>query len=254
MSSPAVVHPEWVDPLPQDREERHQQLAEQRRFLAVSCAAFDGGDHAEAKRMATTLRVLLEQFGSGAALLVQLDMRDQLGWLDTAGSILPSGAGAQTPLVHLSADEGTNRGRLRWLPRLDAWDRRLQERPQLSPEVEETLARMREERTWRSRGSWLPFAQWWAADVLRDLSERTVTRAELVNALANTDREAHVDPQLEELYHRLSRPTSADWVTGLPNAPWLTPALASVRQIAFEVETSLHRGAPARTEQHASVQ
>jgi len=237
-----------VDQREGQRRDLLQRVAEQRRFLAVSCTAFDAGDHAEARRIATTLRVLLEHFGSGPGLLVQLDMRDQLGWLDTAGSILPPAAGPQTPLVHRSVDERLDRSRSSWLPTLDAWDRRLQERVQLPPDVEETLARMRGDHTLRSRGSWLPFDEWWAADVLRDLRGRKITRAELVNALANTDREAHVDPELDELYRRLSVPSSADWAikqgTG-PSLPLLTPALASVRQIAFEVEATLHRGAPA---------
>jgi len=221
-------------------------MAEQRRFLHVSCQAFDGGDQAEAKRISTVLRVLLQDFGSGGALLVELDMRDRLGWLDTAGSLLPLVAGPQTPLVHLSVDERLHRSRSSWLPTLDAWDRRLQERQQLPPDVEETLARMREDRSLRSRGGWLPFAEWWAADVLRDTAGHTITRAQLVNALADTDRQAHVDPELEELYRRLSIPSSAEWATKPahgPSLPLLTPAVASVRQIAFEVEASLHRGA-----------
>jgi len=222
-------------------------MTEQRRFLAVSCAAFDAGDQAEGKRIASTMRALLQSFGSDPALLVQLDMRDQLGWLDTAGSMLPLVAGAQTPLVYLSVDGRLHESRSSWLPRLDAWDRRLEERPRLPPEVEEMLARMRDDRSLRSRGSWLPFAQWWEAEVLRDVGGRTVTRAELVDALANTDREMHADPELGELYRMLSRPSSAGWTIKQelgPAVPLVTPALASVRQIAFEVEASLHRGAP----------
>lgn len=232
----------------QTRDGLLQRLAEQRRFLAVSCTAFDAGDHAEAKRIATTLRVLLHDLGSSRALLVRLDTRDQLGWLDTAGSILPFVAGAQTPLVFLKVDERLHRSRSSWLPTLDAWDRRLQERPRLPRDVEETLARMRAEHSLRSRGSWLPFADWWAADVMRDMGGQNFTRATLVKALANADGEAHADPILDETYRRLARPNSSGWAIKLekgPSVPLLTPALASVRQIAYEVETSLYRGAPA---------
>lgn len=134
-----------------------------------------------------------------------------------------------------------------WLPTLDAWDRRLQERPQLPPDVEETLARMRAEDSLRSRGRWLPFAGWWDADVLRDKGGQNFTRADLVRALAKTDGGADVDPGLDEAYHRLSRQSSSGWVIKLengPDVPPLSPALASVRQVAFEVERSLHRGEP----------
>jgi len=206
----------------QTHEERLVELAEQRRFLAVSCAAFDAGDHAEAKRIAAVLHVLLHGRGTGPALLEELGTRDQIGWLDTAGSILPVIAGAQTPLVYIK--KGDQSGST-WLPTLDAWDRRLQERPQLPPATEETLARMRAEHTLRSRGSWLPFDEWWDAEVLRDLREQTCSRAALVRLLANTDGAARVEP----------------YVGGGPRT---SPVLASMRQVAFEVERSLHRASP----------
>ena len=234
-----------MDTVEQTRDGLLQQLAEQRRFLAVSCTAFDSGDQAEAKRIATSLRVLLHGLGSVSALLVRLDTRDQIGWLDTAGSILPV-PGVQAPLVFLKVD--ARRSRSSWLPTLDAWDRRLQERPRLPRDTEETLARMRAEHSLRSRGGWLPFAQWWAADVLRDVDGQTFTRASLVKAMANADGRAGDDPVLDETYRRLSKPDSYGWATKLeegPSVPLPTPAPASVRQVAFEVETSLYRGAPA---------
>jgi hypothetical protein len=237
-----------VDTVEQARDVLIQRLAEQRRFLAVSCAAFEAGDHAEAKRIATILRVLLDDLGCGRALLDRLDTRDQIGWLDTAGSILPLVAGAQTPLVFLKVDARLHQSRSSWLPTLDAWDRRLQERPRLPREMEETLARMRTEHRLRSRGRWLPFAEWWAADVLRDMGGQNFTRASVVMALANADGEADADPLLDDTYRRLSRPDSSGWAIKLekgPFVPLLSPSLASVRQVAYEVETSLYRGAPA---------
>jgi len=207
----------------QTQDERLVELAEQRRFLAVSCAAFDAGDHAEAKRIATVLQVLLQGRGSGPALLEELGTRAQIGWLDTAGSMLPVIAGAQIPLAYIK--KGDQSGSV-WLPTLDAWDRRLQERPQLAPETEETLAQMRAEHALRSRGSWLPFDEWWDADVLRDLRDQTCSRGGLVQMLANANGAARVDP----------------YVGGGPRT---SPVLASMRQVAFEVERSLHRASPA---------
>jgi hypothetical protein len=237
----------YVGRVEQTRDGLLLQLEEQRRFLGLSCAAFDAGDHAEAQRIATTLRVLLHQLGSSRALLIELGTRDQIGWLDTAGSLLPLEGSAQTPLVFVRAEERPEHSRPTWLPTLDAWDRRLQERPQLSPEVQETLARGRAEQSLRSRGRWLPFAEWWDADILRDRAGQNFTRADLVRALANTDGEASVDPSLHQAYNRLSRPSSAGWVMrheNSPDVPLTGPAMTSVRQIAFEVEWSLHRGKP----------
>jgi hypothetical protein len=243
----ALVHSGLVDIAEQTRDELLLRLAEQRRFLTVSCAAFDAGDHAEAKRIAASLRVLLHDRGSSRALLAQLDTRDQIGWLDTAGSILPLVAGAQTPLVFISVEERAHQSGSVWLPTRDAWDRRLQERPHLPPEVEETLARMRAAGSLRSRGRWLPFEEWWDADVLRDMGGRNFTRGELVTVLASTDGGAPDDPRLDEVYDRLSRRNSTGWAIKLergPTVPLLGPALASVRQVAYEVERSLLRGAP----------
>jgi hypothetical protein len=222
-------------------------LEQQRRFLVLSCAAFDAGDHAEAQRIATTLRVLLHQLGSSRALLIELGTRDQIGWLDTAGSLLPLEGSAQTPLVFVRVEKRSEQSKATWLPTLDAWDHRLQERPELSPDVEETLARGRADQSLRSRGRWLPFDEWWDADVLRDKVGQTFTRADLVRALANTDGEAQVDRDLLQVYDRLSRPNSSGWVTkheNGPDGPLLSPAMASVRQVAFEVEWSLHRAKP----------
>ncbi len=230
------------------RDELLQRLDEQRRFLAISSLAFDAGDQAEGKRLATTLAVLLHDQARRGALLVQLGLRDQIEWLDTAGSILPLIAGAQTPLVFLGLDERLDRSRSSWLPTLDGWDRRLQDRPQLPHDAEVTLARMRAEHSLRTRGSWLSFDEWWAADVLRDMSGTNFTRASLVEALANTDDHGYDDPRLELIHRRLTRPDATGWATKVEPGravPMLSPALASVRQIVFEVERSLHRATPA---------
>lgn len=238
-----------VNGVDQARDELLLQLTEQRRFLALSCAAFDAGEHAEAKRIATTLRVLLHHLGTSSALLVELGTRDQIGWLDTAGSLLPLEGSAQTPLVYINVDERPDQREkvATWLPTLDAWDRRLQPRPQLPSDVEESLARQRAEGALRSRGRWLPFAEWWEAEVLRDKTGQNFTRADLVRALATADGEALADPALAEHYSRLASQSSYGWVIRLetrPEVPSLSPALASVRQVAFEVERSLHREEP----------
>jgi hypothetical protein len=225
------------------RDELLAELAEQRGFLAVSSAAFDDGDHAEAKRIAAALRTLLHDHESHRAVLVGLGTREQIGWLDTAGSLLPLVSGAQTPLVYIPADQP----KPVWTPTLDAWDRRLKERPRLPPEAEETLSRMRAEGTLRSRGAWLPFAEWWDAHILRDMRGQDFSRADLVQVLANADGTVPADPGLAEAHLRLARRSSAGWAIQLergPGVPLLSPALASMRQVAFEVERSLHRASP----------
>jgi hypothetical protein len=242
------VHSLIVGITEQARPELRALVAEQRRFLTVSCAAFDAGDHAEAKRIATCLRALLLDSGTGPSLLGELSSRDQIGWLDTAGSLLPSVAGqGRTPLVHVSAERRPGPFETAWLPTLDAWDRRLQERPRLPAAVEESLARMRAEGVLRSRGQWLPFADWWSAEVMYDNHDDTFTRADLVRALTEPGGVALDAPAQETADEWPSFPdASAAGVDPDPErrGPPLGPTLSSVRQVAFEVEMSLYRADP----------
>lgn len=242
------MHPLTVDTIEQARPELPALVAEQRRFLTVSCAAFDAGDHAEAKRIATCLRALLLDVGPEQPLLAELGTRDLVGWLDTAGSLLPSVAGqGQTPLVHVSAERRPGPLETAWLPTLDAWDRRLQERPRLPAAVEESLARMRAEGILRSRGRWLPFSEWWEAEVMYDNHGRTFTRADLVRALTEPGGVAPDVPAHATTDEWPSFPdASASGVGPDPEhrVPPLGPTLSSVRQVAFEVEMSLYRADP----------
>ncbi len=236
-----------MDTVDRPRTDLQALASEQRRFLAVSCAAFDDGDHAEAKRIATCLQTLLQGLRSGPALLAELGSRDQVGWLDTAGSLLPLEGQVQMPLVHATVEERPDHVETTWLPRLDAWDRRLEDRPRLPAGVEESLARMRADHTLRSRGLWLPFAEWWVAEVMCDEAGQKFTRADLVQALTDPDRGTREDPAPEELHQRRPRWDSSGWAVDLddhPHVPPLGPTLSSVRQIAFEVEMSLYRADP----------
>jgi hypothetical protein len=240
----ALVHPGSVTTTELTRSELEVLVAEQRRFLTVSCTAFDAGDHAEGKRIATCLRELLQDLQHGQALLAELGTRDLIEWLDTAGSLLPLVGREQLPLVVAGNQERAGQTGAAWLPTLDAWDRRLQERPHLPPSVEESLARMRAEHTLRSRGQWLRFAEWWEADVMCDVDGQKFTRADLVTTLTDPDSGVRVTPAIEETHRRRPRWDSSGWASQLddhPHVPPLGPTLASVRQVAFEVQMSLHR-------------
>lgn len=242
------MHPLTVGSIEQARPGLQELVAEQRRFLAVSCAAFDAGDHAEAKRLATCLRELFQGREPGQALLAELGTRDQIGWLDTAGSLLPPVAGqVQMPLVHVSAEQDPGQVGTTWLPTLDAWDRRLQERPKLPAAVEESLARMRAEHVLRSRGHWLPFPEWWDAPVMSTERGQKFTRADLVTALTDPEVGARDDSALDETDVWPSFRDASGWGADpdpQPRVPPLGPTFSSVRQVAFEVEMSLYRADP----------
>src|SRR5262245_62470836 len=64
-------------------------LAEQVRFLQSSAASFDSGFEGEAKRLATTLRVLLHDTERSNSVLGQLGIKTRLRYVDTAVPIRP---------------------------------------------------------------------------------------------------------------------------------------------------------------------
>src|SRR5215213_9256029 len=73
-------------------------LREQVRFLRSSAKAYDDGDEAEERRLATAIRVLVHDTGQSHSLLGQLGLKERLHWTDTrlrlprdAGHILHTG-------------------------------------------------------------------------------------------------------------------------------------------------------------------
>src|SRR4051794_38541440 len=67
----------------QTREDLERLLREQVTFLRRSAEAYDAGDEAEAKRLATHVRVLVHDTESSHSLLGLLGVKEQLGYEDT---------------------------------------------------------------------------------------------------------------------------------------------------------------------------
>ena len=70
--------------IPQSPDELMRHLHENIGFLLASCKEFDKGSFAEAKRLATTLRVLLHDTSQSKSLLGLLGIKNQLNYLNTA--------------------------------------------------------------------------------------------------------------------------------------------------------------------------
>ena len=78
--------------------------------------------------------------------------------------------------------------------------------------------------------------------MIQDLRGQAFSRRAIVLAVANKDGGAHVDPSLDEAYAALTRGNSMNWKTVAPGgaeADLPGPHLATVRQIAHEVLTTL---------------
>ena len=199
--------------IPQSRADLESKLAEQLEFIRASARAFDDGFEGEAKRLAVAIRILVHDKGSSTSLLGQLGMKDLL-FFDTALDVNPRNLLTHMGLVGMHVgSEGTKYVAL------------LGESP-------------------RGQGTPVPFRQWWEKVVFVDDRRATLTREELILSVANQDGGAHIDPALNETYARLSRENSMAWMASGPSGarPVERVHLPAVRQVAFEVETSLKKG------------
>lgn len=204
-------------------------LDEQLAFLRASAAAFDDGFEAEAKRLATQIRILVYDAAGGrrnrsVSLLSHLGVRDRLPWLDTAILPDPSWVDFSCGLCRLSG-EG--------------------EGPTLVMRYAAPLANLGPDR----RHPPAAFVDWWNEPVLSDRLGHSFSRADFISRVANQDGGTHVDAELEESYRALTRENSMQIVSGQGmvgfhvgptlagqvEPPRSSIALASVRQIAYEV-------------------
>jgi len=198
----------------QSLAELNHHLEEHLAFLRASGDAFDHGHDGEAKRLAVSLRVLLHETKGSRSLLGQLGLRRG----DFYDISFPDPVGNTLPHVGLAIVAS----RLGEVPRFAA------------PLDDMPIPPLR-----------IPFDQWWAAPVLRAKNDETLTRRQLVLAVANQDGGAHVDSALDETYARLSRDNELGFSAVNAAGERLAmkgAELASVRQIAHEVLRTLDPG------------
>lgn len=215
------------------------QYLEQLGFLRSSAAAYDTGTEAEAKRLALGIRILLHDTGRSRSLLTQLGLKRRLPLRDTALAETPAEVitlNCGLCIFHFKLD---NPGTIEFHAPLD----------ELSVDRQHPPA---------------CFDDWWLTTVLDDAAGHQFSRRDLILAVANQDGGAHVDAQLNPRYSALSRQNSLGFgqapgdepnsvaltfsFEGLDRAPAApgdeaglanSIALASVRQIAHELLTSL---------------
>lgn len=200
--------------LQRPKDELTKELLEQIQLLQHACRAFDDGLEAVGKHIALTLRLLLHEHRQSRALLHQLGIRDRVAFRDTAGPLNPQNLLSECNLVALQMNMSGGR----YIPVGSALPRPVRR---------------------------LPFNKWWNTDVLKDNRGRKLSRGELIRHVSDTDGGAHVDPALDEAYMAISRSNSLGWVftTGnIEKALEGRPELACMRQIAYELLSSLSEG------------
>lgn len=199
--------------IPQTREELKKHLRENLAFLNVSNKSFDEGLHAEAKRLATTIRVLVHDTLKSKSLLEQLGVKNDLKFLNTSYEYSPTNLMPHTGLVMMRmTSNGTS-----------------------------YLAPLHDGPPDRYTQPGLEFSQWWDQLVIDDKSGGVFTRKNLILFMANQDGGAHVDPSLDSSYAALKRDNSVGWVysDGISEHPITDIELHSVRQIAYELIETL---------------
>jgi hypothetical protein len=191
-------------------------LANQLRYLRTSGAAYDAGDEAEAMRVATTVRVLCHETPKSHALLAQLGLLGKLLFVDTSG-VLPPPELSEEGLVFVT-----------WAS-------------PLAPVGTGGFCALLDK---AERSAPKPFGVWWDTMAL-EMPGHTMTRKEIVLALANKEGGAHVDPELTDAaYIAVSRDGSMGTISyttedGETHTVESNPACAVMRQIAWEVERTV---------------
>ena len=198
----------------QSQNDYRRLLKELIESLEISSKAYDSGYVGEAKRLATTIRVLLHDTSKSTSFFSQIGIKNKLRFFATPNPYGQKNILTECNLVKLriSKDPG-------YEPILDDF-----------PPVFK----------WQK----LRFYQWWSEKIVRDKKRATTTRKELITVMANQDGGAHVDPTLNEKYAKLSKRNGLNWVFSINKQIKEAepgPAYACCRQIAFELLRTLQK-------------
>jgi hypothetical protein len=213
---------------------------EQLGFLISSAAGYDAGTQAEAKRLALHLRILLHDSPTTSrgrpqlSVLSRMGARDTLPWTDTSAGDPPAGAlviGAGLAMMRVA---GGPEPRITYEPFLGNHGEDRNQPPQA-------------------------FSDWWTETVMLDATGNAFSRSGLVLSVCNQDGGAHIDEELPPAYAALTRQNSLGITIGEPVEKGAaaiafnlggtaegkpldnSPALANVRQIAWEAHDTLQR-------------
>lgn len=192
-----------------------EHLRDQMSFLRMSADAYDAGSESEAKRLATVIRVLFHDTNNSTSLLTHLGRKAGLRLTDSAEPINPRNLLPTPGLVMMRAQSGVGGS---YVPPLDMLAPPRQKPPK-------------------------PFDNWWTDDVTKAPDGKLYSRKDYVLTTSNKEGGAHVDHRLDSAYNDLARNNAFGMMyeeTGAAPMPFeRNPALASVRQIAWEVEQTL---------------
>lgn len=209
-SNKSPPRPKVPVPLTSIQNEFKTQL----KFLRSSCEQYDAGDRDEFRRIALAVRVLLHDRGYSRSVAGQLDLKS-VPFRTFSLPLDPSNLISETPLIIIrTGQDGTT-----YLPCLDMFPI--------------------EART-------LNFEEWWNEDVFQSSSGISMARSGFILHTADQAGGAHVDPELDEDFHKIANENEGGWtvMSGPIDNPSHSKPMqdlekAYVRQIGFEVLSTL---------------
>lgn len=207
------------------QREHLDHLVEQLSFLDASCDAYDAGVRAEAKRLATTVRVLVHDTTMSKSLLMHLEAKEKMRWADGIVhehlkeliKYQDEGQAIATCLlttIKMGAGFLENHDLVKYVPIFE-----------IQPLGER----------------WAPFDYWWTTTRLSDSSFQGMSRKQIVLWIANKDGGAHID-ELPAQYADISRNSSMGITLSALDGKTAaddSPLPAAMRQIAEEVRFSI---------------
>lgn len=186
-----------------NKQELIEHWNDQLNFIRISSKNYDEGNEQEARRIATSLRIMIHQTKYSHSLYKQLNPTF-IFW--SSGSLYtPSNLLSSWVLLSMNIDV---KG-IRYTPILNNNDRTF----------------------------FLTFEDWWN-EIIFDDKEGFFSRRDVVLYVANQDGGSHVDPSLDEAYAKLTKFNSLGWVDNNGNKPINNPAYAAIRAIANEILVS----------------
>jgi hypothetical protein len=212
------------------RAELLARLDDHVRRMKSAGVQFDQGELVTAREMAVHVRALIHHTVTSHALINELGLQSKLTWVDTAGVAHPRNLAPVACLTLMKIGTGPH-SHGTYVPKKD-----------LYPPVP-----IRTRDGGRiDRGSRIPFDHWWTNAVMRDPNGVDYSRKQLVLALANDEGGAHDDPDMMAAFDAVAESNWLGWVVSdrtdsVAGAFESNPLMASMRQIAYEVDQSIRQ-------------
>lgn len=201
------------------KQEVFEALNVQRQAIAASCKSYDEGNKWESLRLATAVYVVVHDGGKHSkSLLTQLGIMNGLQFVASGPPHEPKNLMPQTTIVSVKLSAGGHgSASAEYVPFLDE-----------GPEKYRLIK----------------FSKWWEREKIFVDGSHSLNRRRLVFTLRSQEGGAHFDAEQQNPnYERLAREsfTTPRLMAGDESTPILGAELAMMRQIAWELMTTLDR-------------